>query len=80
MAAAWWMSLTPLRLTEGYYFWNLVLRTSSGMEVTFETSDYSAMHDLHETGDVYKLVFHANGNLCAGWEPDRDIIWEPADG
>lgn len=80
MAASWWSSLVPLRVTEGYYFWNLVLRAPSGMEVVFETSDYGAMHGRHQTGDIYKLVFHANGNLCAGWEPDRDLVWRPADG
>ncbi|QDH71911.1 hypothetical protein FKV23_15385 [Lysobacter alkalisoli] len=80
MAAAWWPSLVPVRMTEGYYFWNLVLRAPSGMEVVFETSDYGAMHDRHQTGDVYKLVFHANGNLCTGWEPDHGIIWRAARG
>ncbi|MFC0682581.1 hypothetical protein ACFFGH_32530 [Lysobacter korlensis] len=78
MAAPWWDSLMPLRMTEGYYFWNLVARTPGGMEVTFEVSDYAAMHQRHQTGDVYKLVFHANGSLCAGWEPDRDVLWTAA--
>ena len=80
MTAPWWPSLKPVRVTEGYYFWNLVLQAPSGMEVVFETSDYGAMHDLHGSGDVYKLVFHANGNLCAGWEPDRDLVWTPTHG
>lgn len=79
MAAPWWPSMRPLRLTEGYYFWNLVMQTESGLEVVFETSDYTAMHRCHSSGDVYKLVFHPDGNLCAGWEPDRDLIWTPAD-
>jgi hypothetical protein len=80
MSAPWWESLAPQHLTEGYYFWNLVVRTQGGMAVTFEVSDYAAMHRRHETGDIYKLVFHANGNLCAGWEPDRDLIWSPTHG
>jgi len=83
MDAPWWPRLTPLRITEGYYFWNLRLREQgSGMEVVFESSDYAAMHRRHASGDIYKLVFHGNGRLCAGWQPDRDVLWpavaEPA--
>lgn len=77
MAAGWWPRMTPLRITEGYYFWNLRLRDeTSGMDVVFESSDYSAMHRRHASGDIYKLVFHANGSLCAGWQPDRDVLWQ----
>ncbi|QWP76361.1 hypothetical protein J5226_22705 [Lysobacter sp. K5869] len=76
MDAAWWPRLTPLRITEGYYFWNLRLRDErSGVDVVFESSDYAAMHRRHASGDIYKLVFHGNGRLCAGWQPDRDVLW-----
>jgi hypothetical protein len=76
MAAPWWPRMTPLQITEGYYFWNLRLRDEiSGLEVVFESSDYSAMHRRHASGDIYKLVFHADGRLCAGWQPDRDVLW-----
>lgn len=76
MDAPWWPQLTPLRITEGYYFWNLRLREPrSGLEVVFEASDYAAMHRRHASGDIYKLVFHGNGRLCAGWQPDRDVLW-----
>ncbi|MEH6418707.1 hypothetical protein [Pseudomonas sp. CGJS7] len=83
MAADWWPTLTPLRITEGYYFWNLHLRDNvRGLDVVFESSDYGAMHQRHASGDIYKLVWHANGRLCAGWQPDRDVLWpaEPAHG
>lgn len=80
MATPWWRELSPQYLTEGYYFWNVVLRTPSGMDVTFEVSDYAAMHRRHDSGDIYKLVVHTNGHLCAGWEPDRDILWSPGNG
>jgi hypothetical protein len=69
----------PLGLTEGYYFWNLRLRHRSGMEAVFESSDYAAMHRRHASGVLYKLVFHANGRLCAGWSPDRDVLWSADD-
>ena len=76
MDAPWWQQLTPLSITEGYYFWNLRLREQdSGMEIVFESSDYAAMHRRHASGDIYKLVFHGNGRLCAGWQPDRDVLW-----
>ena len=61
-------------LTEGYYFWNLRLRTASGLAVVFESADYGAMHERHATGDIYKLVYFPDGQLCAGWEPGRDVL------
>ncbi|MGF6348353.1 hypothetical protein [Variovorax sp. W2I14] len=61
-------------LTEGYYFWNLRLRTASGLNVVFESADYGAMHERHATGDIYKLVYFADGQLCAGWEPGHDVL------
>ena len=63
------------QVTEGYYFWNLVGRYGD-MRVTFEASDYARMHRQHQSGDVYKLVFHANGKLCAGWNPDQNVLFE----
>jgi hypothetical protein len=80
MASPLWSEFTPTQITEGYYFWNLRLRHSSGMEVVFESSDYTAMHERHASGDIYKLVFHANGRLCAGWSPDRDVLWDAGHG
>jgi hypothetical protein len=68
---------TPEALTGGYYFWNARWRGPAGIEVVFETSDYGAMRAHEESGAVYKLVFHANGNLCGGWQPSRDILWSP---
>ena len=61
-------------LTEGYYFWNLRLCTASGLNVIFESADYGAMHERHASGDIYKLVYFANGQLCAGWEPGHDVL------
>jgi hypothetical protein len=80
MATPWWRTLRPLQITEGYYFWNLRMATADGMEVVFETSDYAAMHARHDSGDVYKLVFFADGRLCAGWQPDRDLLWQATHG
>ncbi|MBZ5791285.1 hypothetical protein K8353_14310 [Burkholderia contaminans] len=69
----------PVALTGGYYFWNARWAHRDGVEVVFETSDYGAMRE-HELRDaVYKLVFHPNGNLCAGWQPMRDILWSDDD-
>ncbi|MBI1889858.1 MAG: hypothetical protein HYS18_04370 [Burkholderiales bacterium] len=62
------------RVTQGYYFWNIVGRYR-GIEVVFESSDYAMMHRMHESGRIYKLVFHANGNLCADWNPQRHVLW-----
>lgn len=61
-------------LTQGYYFWNLRLRTRDGLQVVFERSDYAAMHRRHASGDLYKLVYFANGQLCSGWEPGHEVL------
>lgn len=71
LASRW---LEPRRATEGYYFWNLHTSGPEGIEVIFESSDYVAMHARHAEA-VHKLVFHADGRLCAGWQPDRDVLW-----
>lgn len=71
-------AFVPQAATDGYYFRNLRLRHRDGLEVVFEASDYAHMHRHHDSGAVYKLVFHANGRLCAGWSPDRDVLWEHA--
>ncbi|PPU18650.1 hypothetical protein [Xanthomonas arboricola] len=80
MQQPWWSHWQADGMTEGYYFWNLRMRSEDGLEVVFESADYAAMHARHATGDLYKLVFFANGRLCAGWDPDADVLWEPADG
>ena len=69
-------ALTPIERTAGYYFDNLRLRHRDGFDVVFEASDYARMHARHASGALYKLVFHANGRLCGGWSPDRDVLWE----
>ena len=76
MDASWWGGLEPLEVTEGYYFWNLRMRDAAGNTIVFESSDYTAMQARHDSGDLYKLVFFANGRLCSGWQPDRDLVWE----
>ena len=80
MQQAWWPGWTLDGMTQGYYFWNVRLRDAHGMHVVFESADYAAMHARHASGDLYKLVFFANGRLCAGWDPDADILWEPGHG
>ena len=70
--------LTPIERTAGYYFDNLRLGHRDGFDVVFEASDYARMHARHASGALYKLVFHANGRLCGGWSPERDVLWEAA--
>jgi hypothetical protein len=66
-----------LRMTDGYYFWNFKGQYGP-VELTFEAADYELMHQQHDSGRIYKLVFHANGNLCADWDPERHVLWRPA--
>lgn len=67
-------------LTDGYYFWNVQARHRSGLQVVFECSDYRVMHQRHAEGRVYKLVYFPNGQLCAGWQPDHDVLLETRHG
>jgi len=66
-----------LSTTNGYYFNNLQ-GIYGGTKVTFEHSDYTTMKRKHDSNRVYKLVFHANGNLCAGWLPDKHVLFRAA--
>ena len=68
-------ALTLHTVTAGYYFWN-VIASYQGMEVIFEVADYAVMRAQHDSERVYKLVFHNNGALCAGWEPDRHVLFD----
>lgn len=74
--AAFAAEYRPALLTEGYYFWNLRLRAADGFGAVFESSDYAAMHARHERDPqrIHKLVYFPNGHLCAGWQPDRQVL------
>ena len=63
--------------TLGYYFWNITYVWKGKMQVTFESADYSIMNKLHNSNNVYKLIFHANGNLTADWSPFKRLILAP---
>ena len=78
--AAFRRSYSPVALTGGYYFWNARWQDADTREVIFEKSDYRAMLEREAgtpEGLIYKLVFHANGNLCSGWQPGRHVLWSP---
>jgi hypothetical protein len=64
----------PVGGKHGYYYEN-VRCDFNGTLVTFEWSDYVGMKARHRSGVVHKLVFHANGNLCADWDPEREVLW-----
>jgi hypothetical protein len=67
----------PQALTSGYYFWNARWQASARQEVIFEKSNYATMLAHESSGLVYKLVFHANAHLCAGWQPNHHVLWRP---
>jgi hypothetical protein len=64
----------PRGITEGYYFWNIEYAWRERMLVVFEASDYRRMHALHASDTAYKLVFHADGNLTADWDPNTRVL------
>lgn len=63
-----------LELVNGYYYSNLKCKWRDKVTVTFETSDYELMKQLHKSDVIYKLIYHANGNLTADWDPDSCIL------
>lgn len=65
----------PRRGTRGYYFSNLVLGDDGGREIVFEAADYGDMHQRHDSERVYKLIYFANGELSADWQPGRRPLW-----
>lgn len=64
----------PVKIERGYYYWNATMRWRGQVDVTFEASDYGAMKERHATDTVYKLVYHANGNLCGDWDPNTCVL------
>lgn len=62
----------------GYYYWNCVWHVNN-IDIIFERSDYAYMQYAHDSATIHKLVFHANGHLCADWTPDRHILIQSYD-
>ncbi|MCC7109989.1 MAG: hypothetical protein IT382_11915 [Deltaproteobacteria bacterium] len=66
--------------TEGYYWRSRTYRFDGGaVWVSFEDSDYALMKERHHSSVVHKLVFHANGRLCADWDPEREVLLDLRD-
>jgi hypothetical protein len=63
-----------VELVNGYYYSNLKCRWRDKVTVTFETSDYELMKQQHKSDVIYKLIYHANGNLTADWDPDSCVL------
>lgn len=66
--------IEAIELVNGYYYSNLRCNWRDKVTVTLETSDYELMKQLHKTSVIYKLIYHANGNLTADWDPDSCIL------
>lgn len=65
----------PSRFTRGYYFSNVVLSDRFGREIVFEAADYGDMQQMHASDRIYKLIYFANGELSADWQPGRHTLW-----
>lgn len=66
-------SVPIIRVINGYYFWNVSFDLGE-LDVVFERSDYGLMNTSHQSNVIRKLVFFANGNLCADWNPDSRVL------
>ncbi len=60
--------------TEGYYYWNERFLWKGEVLASFEASDYELMKTRHGSGVVHKLIYHANGNLCGDWDPEKAVL------
>lgn len=76
----WWPAnaapragFVPRGAVAGYYYYNLH-GDLDGVRITLETSDYTEMKGRHQSDVIHKLVFHANGNLCADWDPNTRVL------
>ncbi|MEO0338881.1 MAG: hypothetical protein AAF242_06680 [Bacteroidota bacterium] len=58
----------------GYYYYNESFRYQNEVDVILETSSYTALNANRKEEIIQKLVFHSNGNLCGGWDPNREVI------
>lgn len=67
----------PVEQVRGYYYRNVRFAWRN-LAVTFETSDYELMKSRHRSDTVYKLVYHANGNLCGDWDPESRVLLRTA--
>lgn len=66
--------------THGYYWRSRTYRFDEGtLWVSFEDSDYTLMKERHRSVVVHKLVFHANGKLCADWDPESQVLLDLRD-
>lgn len=64
----------PVERTDGYYYWNERFLWEGEVLATFEASDYELMKSRHASGVIHKLIYHANGNLCGDWDPEKCVI------
>jgi hypothetical protein len=66
--------------TIGYYYWNARYLWKNALDVTFETSDYELMKTRHQSDVIYKLIYHANGNLTGDWDPNNCLLMKTSGG
>jgi len=66
--------------TIGYYYWNARYLWKNALDVIFETSDYELMKTRHQSDVIYKLIYHANGNLTGDWDPNNCVLMKTAGG
>lgn len=66
--------LQPISGELGYYYWNMRFQWKRMLDVIFESSDYRIMKSRHKSETIYKLVYHANGNLTADWDPENRVL------
>ncbi len=68
----------------GYYYY-VEVRQYQGMDIASEMADLNLIEPQlekfsNELGHncAFEMVYHPNGNLCAGWREDRNIMMEAA--
>jgi len=67
-----------VKVCQGYYYESTTYVGQDGFLLTLETSDYVRMKQQHAAATIRKLVYHANGNLTADWDPATHILYAHA--
>lgn len=60
---------------QGHYYY-IEIYEYRNLTMVSERANLKSLEDNYEKNKdyIYEMVFHPNGNLCAGWTEDKDVI------
>lgn len=66
-------AFTLKSIYKGYYYFSFVYEYS-GNTIIFEMSDYEEMIKKHKSGEINKLIYYPNKDLCLDWNMQNKIF------